>query len=91
MATAEKSAQLASAAEHDEPAECPALGQVLDLIGDKWTVMVVGALSKCPMRFNSIMRLIGTKTLASWGQRNRPAIEAARMRASSSKKQSSLR
>jgi DNA-binding HxlR family transcriptional regulator len=35
-----------------------ALGQVLDRIGDKWTVMVVGALSKGPMRFNALLRLI---------------------------------
>ena len=37
---------------------CKALGQVLDRIGEKWTVMVVGALSKGPMRFNALMRLI---------------------------------
>jgi DNA-binding HxlR family transcriptional regulator len=39
-------------------ANCKALGQVLDRIGDKWTVMVVGALSKGPMRFNALLRLI---------------------------------
>jgi DNA-binding HxlR family transcriptional regulator len=38
---------------------CKALAQILDRIGDKWTVMVVGALSDGPMRFNQIMRLIG--------------------------------
>ena len=37
---------------------CRALAQILDRIGDKWTVMVVGALSDGPMRFNQIMRLI---------------------------------
>ena len=26
---------------------------------DKWTVMVVGGLSKGPMRFNALLRLIG--------------------------------
>src|SRR5437016_4101698 len=44
--------------EHD-PEECRALGQILDRIGDKWTVMVVGVLSKGPLRFNAIMREIG--------------------------------
>lgn len=38
---------------------CLALGAVLDRIGDKWTVMVVGALSKGPVRFNALRRLIG--------------------------------
>lgn len=127
MATVEKTAQPVEEVEHDDHAKCRALGQVLDLIGDKWTVMVVGALSKGPMRFNSLMRLIGAvshrmltitlrslerdglvkrtayptippkveyeltklgrsliaplKTLATWAQRNRQAIEAARARA----------
>lgn len=44
---------------HDDHARCKALGRVLDRIGDKWTVMVVGALSKGPVRFNALMRLIG--------------------------------
>jgi DNA-binding HxlR family transcriptional regulator len=39
-------------------ANCKALGQVLDRIGAKWTVMVVGALSKGPMRFNAVLRLM---------------------------------
>lgn len=43
---------------HDDHARCKALGRVLDRIGDKWTVMVVGALSKGPMRFNALLRLI---------------------------------
>lgn len=30
-----------------------------DRIGDKWAVMVVGALSKGPVRFNALLRLIG--------------------------------
>ena len=38
---------------------CRALAQILDRIGDKWTVMVVGVLAEGPMRFNQIMRLIG--------------------------------
>jgi DNA-binding HxlR family transcriptional regulator len=44
----------------DDPhADCRALGQVLDRIGDKWTIMVVGALSHGPLRFNALMRRIG--------------------------------
>ena len=46
------------AADH-EHASRKALGQVLDRVGDKWTVMVVGGLSKGPMRFNALLRLIG--------------------------------
>ncbi|MFG3591258.1 winged helix-turn-helix transcriptional regulator [Bradyrhizobium sp. RDI18] len=44
--------------DHDHEA-CRALGQILDRIGDKWTVMVVGALSRGPLRFNALMRTIG--------------------------------
>ena len=43
----------------DEHAECRAAGQILDRIGDKWTVMAVGILAKGPMRFNAMMRAIG--------------------------------
>lgn len=39
--------------------KCRALGEVLGLIGDKWTVMVVGALAGGPKRFNELRRLIG--------------------------------
>ncbi|WP_085027867.1 winged helix-turn-helix transcriptional regulator [Ensifer aridi] len=41
------------------PEECRAIGQIVDRIGDKWTVMVVGALSDGPLRFNAIMRAVG--------------------------------
>jgi|TARA_R110001606_G_scaffold322167_3_gene469063 DNA-binding HxlR family transcriptional regulator len=37
---------------------CRALLQVLDRIGDKWTVMVVGVLANGPTRFNAIQRAI---------------------------------
>lgn len=43
----------------DEHAECRRLAAVLDRIGDKWTVMIIGALSQGPMRFNALRRLIG--------------------------------
>src|SRR4051812_45637595 len=59
MAKAKKTKQVVQARppEH-EHASCKALGQVLDRIGDKWTVMVVGGLSNGPMRFNALLRLI---------------------------------
>lgn len=60
MTKAKKSKRIAQVrATEDEHATCRALGQVLDRIGDKWTVMVVGGLSKGPMRFNALLRLIG--------------------------------
>lgn len=37
---------------------CKAVGQILDRVGNKWTVMVVGNLSSGPMRFNAIQRAI---------------------------------
>lgn len=40
-------------------AQCKAMAQVLDRVGDKWTVMVVGVLSGGPQRFNAILRTIG--------------------------------
>ena len=43
----------------DPHAKCRALAQVLDRIGDKWTIMVVGVLSNGPLRFNALMRRIG--------------------------------
>jgi DNA-binding HxlR family transcriptional regulator len=37
---------------------CKALGNILDRVGDKWTVMVVGNLSDGPMRFNALQRAV---------------------------------
>ncbi len=39
-------------------AECRGLAQIIDRVGGKWTVMVVGNLSAGPMRFNALMRAI---------------------------------
>ena len=39
-------------------ADCLALAQVVNRIGDKWTVMVVGVLSGGPQRFNTILHTI---------------------------------
>lgn len=45
--------------DEETQAECKAMAQVLDRVGDKWTVMVVGVLSGGPQRFNTILRTIG--------------------------------
>ena len=37
---------------------CRAVVETLARIGDKWTVMVVGALSKGPIRYNEIRRRV---------------------------------
>ncbi|MBU1316298.1 MAG: helix-turn-helix transcriptional regulator [Alphaproteobacteria bacterium] len=47
------------AVEQDGHDHCRAMGQILDRIGDKWTIMAVGALSHGPLRFNEMMRKIG--------------------------------
>jgi DNA-binding HxlR family transcriptional regulator len=59
MAKFREAAPQACGPEEHDHAECRALGQTLDRIGDKWTVMAVGTLSKGPMRFNAMMRTIG--------------------------------
>ncbi len=40
--------------------QCRAVADVLSRIGDKWTVYVVGLLSRGPMRFNEIRRAVGS-------------------------------
>lgn len=45
--------------EDDTWAECQALAQTLNKIGDKWTVMVIGALRYGPQRFNTLRRSVG--------------------------------
>lgn len=44
----------------DAPAQhdCRALADTLARVGDKWTVLVVGALSQGPTRYNQIRRLV---------------------------------
>lgn len=37
---------------------CRVVLEVLDRVGDKWTVMVVGALAAGPLRFNALQRSI---------------------------------
>lgn len=40
-------------------AECAATRELLDRIGDKWSVLVVVSLSEGPVRFNELRRSIG--------------------------------
>jgi DNA-binding HxlR family transcriptional regulator len=49
---------VADKAAHEGEANCKALAQILDRIGDKWTIMVVGVLSHGPMRFKALQREI---------------------------------
>ena len=39
--------------------DCKDLADVLATIGDKWTIMIVGTLSKEPLRYNEIQRRVG--------------------------------
>ncbi len=41
-----------------EVSGCNAMGDILNRIGDKWSVMVVGTLASGPVRFNALGRQI---------------------------------
>jgi DNA-binding HxlR family transcriptional regulator len=43
-----------------EAAVCTAMGDILNRIGDKWSVMVVGYLMRKTMRFNELRHAIGS-------------------------------
>ena len=40
------------------PTDCRGLADVLAAIGDKWTIMIVGALAKGPLRYNEVQRRV---------------------------------
>lgn len=40
------------------PTDCKGLADVLSSVGDKWTIMVVGALSRGQLRYNEIQRRV---------------------------------
>jgi DNA-binding HxlR family transcriptional regulator len=40
------------------PTDCRGLADVLASVGDKWTIMVVGALSRGSLRYNEIQRRV---------------------------------
>jgi DNA-binding HxlR family transcriptional regulator len=41
------------------PTDCRQVGEILSLVGDKWTMQVVVALRDQPRRFNDIKRNVG--------------------------------
>ena len=41
-----------------DPEECKGLADVLMSVGDKWTILVVGALSRGSLRYNEIQRRV---------------------------------
>lgn len=43
----------------NEATVCSAMGDILNRIGDKWSVMVVGFLTRKTMRFNELRHAIG--------------------------------
>lgn len=40
----------------NDHARCKILGQILDRIANKWTVMIVSSLAEGPVRFNALQR-----------------------------------
>ncbi|HDR8995758.1 helix-turn-helix transcriptional regulator [Burkholderia vietnamiensis] len=58
MVSIEALQQRVEALGDDRHDTCRVIVQILDRIGDKWTIMVVGTLSNGPMRFNAILRAI---------------------------------
>ena len=40
------------------PAECPAIREVLNRVGDKWSVLVIALLGDGPRRFSELRRMI---------------------------------
>ena len=39
--------------------DCRAVSEILQRVGDKWTVLVVGKLGSGPMRFNELRQAVG--------------------------------
>ena len=53
MRTASSAVVDANTSDHDAAAACRGLAQVIDRVGNEWTVMVVGHLSAGPLRFSA--------------------------------------
>jgi len=43
----------------DRGEDCRAVSEILQRVGDKWTVLVVGKLGRGPMRFNELRTAVG--------------------------------
>jgi len=50
---------MAFRSDHNQAHVCGAMGDILNRIGDKWSVMVVGHLTRRTMRFNELRHAIG--------------------------------
>src|SRR5690606_4742988 len=48
----------APASNQDDPVTCTAMSDILNRIGDKWSVQIVGRLSHGTMRFSELRRAI---------------------------------
>ena len=48
-----------SPSDTDKAIVCNAMGDILNRIGDKWSVMIVGYLTRKTMRFNELRHAIG--------------------------------
>lgn len=46
------------AEQHHPSACCPTIREVLSRVGDKWSMLIVGILSKEPLRFNELKRRV---------------------------------
>ena len=53
-------AQFRSLKNLHEPEDCRAVSEVLQRIGDKWTVLVVSTLGGGPKRFNELRKALGS-------------------------------
>ena len=45
--------------EDSDHSQCQSMLQLLDRVGDKWTILLVGTLADGPVSYNAIMRDIG--------------------------------
>lgn len=45
--------------EDSDHSQCQSILQLLDRVGDKWTILLVGTLADGPVSYNAIMRDIG--------------------------------
>lgn len=59
MSTRRDDQQFGISPKQDKAAVCTAMGDILNRIGDKWSVMIVGYLTKRTMRFNELRHEIG--------------------------------
>jgi DNA-binding HxlR family transcriptional regulator len=44
--------------EFNSQEQCPTARQILDRVGDKWSLLIIAMLSEKPLRFNELRRVI---------------------------------